>query len=216
MVSFALAVFHNEGNHWADHFLKENFKHVFVCIQVGDLPTRRWWVSIDGQAGVPKVDILSSTEYDLASFFCDEGYTVVKTRRRPSPFLLPFTVANCVGMAKTILGVTAPWVLTPWQLHQFLTRRGGGLTLPGGSVAPIKKPLDFFAEKPEKPDPLPDQPTATDPSVLAARERQRKAELERRGRRATILTSASGLENDVAELSRPTAEARLLGRTGGG
>ncbi len=54
-------------------------------------------------------------------------------------------------------------------------------------------------------------PTRQDPEISAARERQRKAELKRKGRRSTILTSARGVKEKLG-VTRPQARgATLLG-----
>jgi hypothetical protein len=56
-------------------------------------------------------------------------------------------------------------------------------------------------------------PTEDDPEVLAARERQRQAELRRRGRRAAILTGGQGVTDPLGVVNRPQARsATLLGQ----
>ncbi len=60
--------------------------------------------------------------------------------------------------------------------------------------------------------PAPPTPTRQDPEISAAREKQRKAELSRRGRRSTILTSGRGVEGKLG-VTRPQARgAELLGQ----
>lgn len=188
----ALVVFHNHGNHWADRWLRPGFRHVFVCIQ-----TETAWLSIDGKAGLPDLDIVARKEYDLASFYRQGGFAVVRTCRRPAPFQWPMTVTNCVGLTKVILGITAPFVVTPWQLFRYL-EGPKGLRLPGKSM--------FNPPKPD--DPPPPLPEPEDPEIKAAGEKARKSQLERRGRRASIKTSASGLEDELGIVARPTASAQ--------
>lgn len=61
------------------------------------------------------------------------------------------------------------------------------------------------------PAPPPPAPKRTDPEVDEAGRRQREADRLRRGRRATILTSSRGVEDQLG-VSRPEARgARLLG-----
>ena len=51
-----------------------------------------------------------------------------------------------------------------------------------------------------------------DPEVEAARRRQQTADRLRRGRRASILTSGRGVEDELGSVSRPSATgATLLG-----
>lgn len=60
-----------------------------------------------------------------------------------------------------------------------------------------------------------DPPERTDPAVLAAGEEQRLSERQRRGRRASILTSGGGLEEGLGTVRRPEARsAQLLGGVG--
>lgn len=150
---------------------------------------------------------------------------MVETEQRADPVLTPFAVANCVGLTKSLLGITAPWVWTPWQLFQLLTKQRSW-SLPGEAESlfppsPANKlfglpdPKDLiFPEKPDDPKAPGDLPKRNDPRALEAGARQQRLERRRRGRRATILTSGSGLENEVDQLGRPSASAaQILGET---
>ena len=68
------------------------------------------------------------------------------------------------------------------------------------------------------PAPPPPLPTRKDPEIGAARERQRLASLRQSGRRATIMTSAAGLDDEDtlggSPIRRPTARAASV--LGGG
>ncbi len=114
----ALAVFHDHGAHILDRFLKPGFRHCFVAVKDGNC-----WISIDGQVGVPVIEAVAPTDYDLAAFYRDQGYTVAETTRGTASTRLPFINANCVGIVKIILGIRVPAVLTPWRLYKYLTRR---------------------------------------------------------------------------------------------
>lgn len=202
----ALVVFHDFGNHWADRWLQPGFKHVFVCVQAEATSQLSKWVRVDSMDGRVKVDIVCHTEYDLASFYRREGLTVLKVRRCDFPFRLPLAVANCVGMSKFLLGITAPMVWTPYQLFRYLTTRRG-FSLPGKSVFDPPKPKAIEQPKPA--------PVRTDPVIEEAADDVRSQELRRRGRRAAVMTSASGLEEELGVIARPEARAAaLLGRTG--
>lgn len=110
----ALAVFHNNGNHCLDPLLKEGFKHVFCAVAKGD-----YWITIDGRAGLPVVEVVAASGYDLKAFYEGEGYTVVEVKRG-LPTIWPLVLSNCVGMAMSILGVHALFVVTPYQLFKHL------------------------------------------------------------------------------------------------
>ena len=59
--------------------------------------------------------------------------------------------------------------------------------------------------KPKAPAPLPAPPKIDDPAVTAARERLRLSEKRRKGRRAAILTSNRGVENNSPVIKRSSA-----------
>lgn len=111
----ALAVFHDAGGHWADRWLKRGFRHVFTCIVANGK-----WVRLDARNGQPVVEIVARAEYWLDEFYETQGYAVVKTERVERPSRWPLICANCVGMAKVVLGVRASRVVTPWQLFRHL------------------------------------------------------------------------------------------------
>ena len=115
----ALAVFHSKGRvpHWADRWLADGYHHVFVAIEDGD-----HWIAVDARDGGPVVEAVAPAGYDLASFYRNDGLIVIETHKREMPPRWPFTVANCVGLAKALLGIQAPMVWTPYQLARFLER----------------------------------------------------------------------------------------------
>ena len=110
-------VFHDHGSHVFSRWLRKGFRHVFVAVRVG-----KYWIRVDGMAGVPAVAVVAPAEYDLATFYRAEGYTVVSCRRGSETPWLGWVFANCVGQAKMVLGLRAPLAWTPWALHRRLTR----------------------------------------------------------------------------------------------
>lgn len=79
------------------------------------------------------------------------------------------------------------------------------LTLPGKSV--------FSPSKPQMPAPPPPPPKRDDPEIAAAKDKQRMADLKRKGRAASVLTSGRGVEEELGAVARPEARsgAQLLG-----
>lgn len=189
----AIVVFAAQGSHPMVRFLRRGFKHCFVVVEAGP-----YYVRVDGMAGAPDLDVVCSSDYDLAGFYRKEGYIVKETQQEDRPGLWPFVEANCVGLVKAILGLSAPFAITPYCLYRRLC--GFGL-LPGKSIISPSKPK--LAELPPPPDPPPDR---DDPAVLQAAQTARLAELRRRGRASTFLTSGSGAPG-TAPLGRPTATA---------
>jgi hypothetical protein len=133
----AIVVFHDHGDHWLDRFLKPGFKHCFVAVEADG-----HWITLDGRAGLPVVEIVAPADYDLATFYRSRGYAVVETKQRGRVPLMPFVPANCVGLVKGVLAIGAVLVLTPWQLYTHLTRAEspGFQLLPGGSEQAADRP----------------------------------------------------------------------------
>ncbi len=115
----ALAVFHDHGAHILDPLLKPGFRHVFCAV----LDDNGYWIRFDAKAGLPDIDVVGGVDTGLAEFWRDSGYTVIETTRGEFAPVLPFVNANCVGSTKIILGIRAPWVLTPYQLFKYLRTR---------------------------------------------------------------------------------------------
>ncbi len=70
----------------------------------------------------------------------------------------------------------------------------------------------FGGGAPSIPAPAP-VPTREDPSIAEAKEKLRQSELKRRGRRAAILTSGSGLDDQLGAgttIERPQARASAM------
>jgi hypothetical protein len=125
----ALVVFHGFGHgFWARLFGRAGFRHCFVC-----LAHQGAWLRLDFQDGLPGLELVCADSFDLAAFYRAAGFTVVETgrrrRRSAGPPLWPFMAATCVGAVKRILGIGAPFVQTPFQLHNFLVRETSPTTL---------------------------------------------------------------------------------------
>jgi hypothetical protein len=132
----AVVVFHGKGFGPWSPILKEGFKHCLVLVEVGD-----YWVKIDGMAGVPSIEVFAPGGYDIAGYYRDEGYTVIKTTQNDLPPRSPFAIANCVGVVKATLCIRAPFAVTPWRLYKHLDKKmtlmarlSGFLRFPGGGL----------------------------------------------------------------------------------
>jgi hypothetical protein len=113
----ALAIFQDGDAHWASFFLKQGFRHVMVAVDDG-----RAWVVIDPDQGVPRVEVIGESGYDLETFYRSCGCTVIPYRVRQKPLKSPFALANCVGFVKAMLGIRAPLVWTPYQLYRHMRK----------------------------------------------------------------------------------------------
>ena len=100
------------------HWLRPGYRHCFVAIAQRDV-----WIICDPLSHrTDLIVVCGHTREDLVAWYRQHGLTVVETRvrrapRRPAP-IRPF---SCVEAVKRILGIHAPWVLTPWQLYQHLS-----------------------------------------------------------------------------------------------
>lgn len=111
----SLVVFHDHGAHVLDPLLKEGFRHCFCVVDDGS-----YQIKIDGLAGLPHVEVVAPSGFDLMAFYAKEGFTVVEVANGAPPNL-PLTLTNCVGLVKAVLGIQAFGVLTPYQLYRRLT-----------------------------------------------------------------------------------------------
>ena len=114
----ALAIFHDHGYGPFRRWLRPGFRHVFVAVLRDG-----YWVTLDGRAGVPALQVVAGEGADLAGFYRRaHGFTVVALTAPRRPPRTPLMLGTCVGAAKRVLGIRAPWVLTPYQLYRHLKR----------------------------------------------------------------------------------------------
>lgn len=111
----ALVVFHRHGTHMLARWLKRGFKHCFVAVE-----SDGYWIVIDGKDGVPAIDVVAGSDFDLAEFYRSKKYTVIETQQHTSEPSWPLAVDNCVGLVKCVLAIDAPLVFTPYQLFRHL------------------------------------------------------------------------------------------------
>lgn len=71
--------------------------------------------------------------------------------------------------------------------------------------------LPGFGGGPSMPPPVAPPPTREDPAIQEAKDKLRRSELSRKGRRAAILTSGSGVDDSTLGVAQPKAGAVTLG-----
>lgn len=114
----AVIVFHGCGRGWCAPFLDAGFRHCFICILD---EVRGIWIRFDGRAGIPEFRAEAAADFDLATFFRAAGFTVVDLQNHvPQAPRTPLMLGTCVGAVKRVLGLRAPFVLTPKQLYRRL------------------------------------------------------------------------------------------------
>jgi len=126
----ALVVFVDRADSRWLRGLRAGFRHCFVALCDGAA-----WLACDALKDRLELSILPiSPEFDLAGFYAKRGHTVLLGTTRPNLPRRPLalTLLTCVTIAKRVLGVRAPWVVTPRQLCRHLQSDAHGFV----TVAP--------------------------------------------------------------------------------
>ena len=135
IVVFADVVFAEERQMSFLSLLRPGFRHCFVAVR-----QEQAWMILDPLANQTHLAVVSGIDAgELAEFYRSRSLHVVETCVRSAPqrlALLP--LYTCVEAVKRVLGIHAPFVLTPWQLYRWLTRPSAPTI---DSAAPLDKGL---------------------------------------------------------------------------
>lgn len=117
----ALVVFADDSSLRRLRPLRRGFRHCFVVVCSG-----AGWVICDPLSHRTDLAIVTGlTADELTQWYRRHGLRVVATRLRPAPRRpAPIRPYTCVEAVKRVLGMHAPWVLTPWQLYRSLSQPG--------------------------------------------------------------------------------------------
>lgn len=118
----AVVVFTGETGLKALGLLRRGFRHCFVAVLQGGR-----WVTVDPLAHRIWVAADVPEAVDLPGFWRRSGFTTVELvlDEPPVPRRLPLAPLTCVSVVKRVIGLRAPFVLTPYQLHRRLARTEG-------------------------------------------------------------------------------------------
>lgn len=113
----ALVVFSGEADLKWLKILKPGFRHCFIVLK-----NRRHWVlynPLSHRTEIAVIEDIAGT--DFIDLYREQGYRVVPwtmraVRLRPAPW----GVYTCVEALKRVLGIHSLWVITPWNLYNFL------------------------------------------------------------------------------------------------
>lgn len=116
--SRAVVVFSGETDLWKLRPLKCGFRHCCALVEAG-----RFWIFYNPTSRAMEIRVFDHLSLgDIAGWFLDRGHTVICCRVRPAPAApAPVRAFTCVEAVKRLLGVHAPWALTPWQLFWHMT-----------------------------------------------------------------------------------------------
>lgn len=96
--------------------LKSGYRHCYVLINDGE-----HWVSIDPLSGHTEVTVHDlAPDFDLPAWLQARGMITIAAPITPQAKQAPPGLCSCVESVKRILGLHAPFILTPWQLYQKL------------------------------------------------------------------------------------------------
>jgi hypothetical protein len=103
-------VFCNDDGNWWSPFLHPFIKHCYILKQ-----DRGVWVVVEQTTTLPT--IYTTTDIDA---ILNSGFVIkVKPKERRGTF---FMFNTCVGHAKQAIGISNPFILTPWQLLNYLRK----------------------------------------------------------------------------------------------
>lgn len=116
----AALVFVDQTECRALRHLKRGFRHCFTVLECGS-----GWLVCDPLKDRIELSVLELRPgLDLPGFYASQGHRVLLGQAQPAPARRRLAVAplTCVEVAKRLLGLHAPLVLTPWQLFRHLQR----------------------------------------------------------------------------------------------
>ena len=116
----ALVVFVGRADVGWLRWLRPGFRHCFVALDDGAA-----WLTVDPL--LHRLEVRATglpCSFDLASEYRRMDLAVLEMAPHPVPLRrAPLGLFTCVETAKRLLGIRAPWVITPWQLYRFIVRR---------------------------------------------------------------------------------------------
>ena len=107
--------------HWWNRFLHPRALHVFALKWTG-----QHWVMVHPRIAYLEVQVLDYTEeedlFEIIRGECIDGVCRVDLSLDTERIRIPWVFGpwTCVEQIKALLGIRAPWILTPRQLHRYL------------------------------------------------------------------------------------------------
>lgn len=102
---------------WLNYILKDGFAHIRIVVH---LPYVN--VVIDPRVAYTTVECYASSDILTP----EEGATVVRVERMVDIYKMRrlFGPLNCVETAKSYIGLSKPFIFTPYQLYKEVTKNG--------------------------------------------------------------------------------------------
>ena len=116
----ALVGFSGEVGAWWLKLLKPGFRHVAVAIDDG----AGGYIFYNPMLNASELVRIEGEEITVWATMHGAGFLVIATQTEEMPKKpLSFRPYNCVEGVKRALGISAPWVLTPWQLYTLIVKK---------------------------------------------------------------------------------------------
>lgn len=98
--------------------LKPGFRHCSLIINDGQR-----WISYDPLSSHSEITAHHlPADFNLPLWMQERGHIVLPARISQPKGPAPIGLFSCVEAVKRVLGIHARMIVTPWQLHQYLTR----------------------------------------------------------------------------------------------
>lgn len=115
----AVVFFGGNKTHWWTQFLKKGYYHCFIAMDIGCSK----WVLIDPVMNYTDFIVVQNDDYFIKNL-ADKGYTYIITKpkvilNKKKWHISPFT---CVEVVKNFLGITKPFIFTPYQLYKYIKK----------------------------------------------------------------------------------------------
>ena len=119
IVDYYLAFGDSSNRHFWDVFTRKGFRH---CCAI------KWdgynWILIDPLGQLLDINILPYTKLDnVPNLFRENNWTVIRYNQKIKEKFIHRGMLTCVTVCKQLLGIKACWVVTPWQLYNYIQRR---------------------------------------------------------------------------------------------
>ena len=111
--------FWGNKTHWWTRFLKKGYYHCFIVMDIGY--DKR--VLIDQVMNYTDFIVVQNDKYFIKNL-ADKGYTYAIMKQkfvwdRKKWHIRPFT---CVEVVKNFLGISKPFIFTPYQLYKYIRK----------------------------------------------------------------------------------------------
>ena len=101
-------------------FFKEGFRHVAIVIR-----TDSNYVLIDPRASTVGLELTGRVVPDtMERQLRDNSHAIQRVSTVKGKGFFPIGLFTCVSLFKKLLGIRAWWVLTPYQLYNYINKRG--------------------------------------------------------------------------------------------